>query len=389
MNKKIIIITVFTFTTIITLTLIPFLWRKPQQSSFVSPVIDNPPLSSENSDSKSVSYYITTSQEVLTKAQELAETTSAGGRQQTPEEKQKIIELINHALDFINQGIASYPTDDRVFAQRAKIYQALTPLLPESLRLAIQDLKEAIKLKPENPNYHLQLANLYLKGGDFAGAASSFYNAYVLEPTNQQTLYNLADSLEKSGQLTKAQYYFEKLQSLLPVSDQNQAIIKQRIETIKTAIQKANLKYLSVPGENNNVIPAGSTKDQELLGTQELPIEEASLKQNLIIASNEQEKGETTTQLTINALSGEGEILPGEKESLIYNNNLKSNQQILIIPQENKENRLIYLKAQKPATQECQPSSLNPETCGWFKVVLDQPAKDKIKFKWFIINNQP
>ncbi|MEO0087788.1 MAG: tetratricopeptide repeat protein [candidate division WOR-3 bacterium] len=385
MNKKIIIITAITIITVI--TVIKLSWKK-NPPVIISPLGEELSQAENNFDSKSVSYYITTSQEILTKAQELAETTSTNGRQQTPEEKQKIIELINHALDFINQGIAVYPTDDRVFAQRAKIYQALIPLLPESFRLAIQDLKEAIKLKPENPNYHLQLANLYLKGGDFAGAASCFYNAYVLEPTNQQILYILADSLEKSGQLAKAQYYFEKLQSLLPTSDQNQTIIKSRIETIKTAIQKANLKYLSLPGEINNPVPAGSSRDQELLGTQDLPIEEASLKQNVIIAGNEEEKGKTTNQLTINALSGEGEILPGEKEIIIYNNNLKPNQQILIIPQENKENRLIYLKAQKPAIKECLPEQLNPETCGWFKVGLDQTTQNTVKFKWFIISLQ-
>jgi len=369
---------------------------------------------------QTVSYYITTSQQFLNKARELAEETSGlknkemesstnraineatnettngatsilanetakktsrdeAFRQQTPEEKQKIIELINQALDIINQGIAAYPLDDRVFAQRAAIYQALTPILPDAGKLAAQDLKEAIKLNNQNPTYHTRLAQLYLSGGDFEGAALSFYNAHQLAPTDLQILYNLADTLEKGGQLTKAAFWFEKLLGLLPNNDQNQEKIRQRLTALKEAIAKANLKYLTSPGEL--AMPAASSKEKEIIGTQELPLEQAALASQLIIANEKEANnaGQSSAEISLNALSGEEVIPAGQKEITIYNNNVQATSKIVVVPLEGDfKNRVLFVTAKKA----CETKK---ENCGWFKVGVDSPPKDEIKFKWWIV----
>jgi len=394
---------------------------------------------------QTVSYYITTSQQFLNKARELAEETSglksekmesavsevtgeaksevsredtnrtapnetkaaiesgiagvtnrAGNsaaekseslpRQQTPEEKQKIIELVNQALDIINQGIAAYPLDDRVFAQRAAIYQALTPILSDAGKLAIQDLKEAIKLNNQNPAYHTRLAKLYLSDGDFEGAALSFYNAHQLAPTDLQILYNLADTLEKGGQLTKAVQWFEKLLGLLPTNDENQEKIHQRLTVLKEAINKANLKYLSSPGEL--AMPAASSKEKEIIGTQELPLEQAVLANQLIIANEKKANnaGQSSAEISLNALSGEGVIPSGQTEIIIYNNNVQTTSKIVVVPLKGDfKNRVLFVAAKKSSSpQECEHKDAF-EACGWFKVGVDTPPKDKIKFKWWII----
>lgn len=348
--------------------------------------------SAEEKTYQTVSYYITTSQQFLNKAQELSLQTSGGEnspRQQTPEEKQKIIELINQALDIINQGIAAYPLDDRVFAQRAAIYQALTPIFPESGKLAAQDLKEAIKLNNQNPTYHTRLAQLYLAGGDFEGAALSFYNAYLLAPTDLQILYNLADTLEKGGQLTKAAVWFEKLLGLLPANDQNQEKIRQRLTALKEAINKANLKYLTSPGQL--AVPAASSKEKEIIGTQELPLEQAALASKIIIAEEKEANnaGQASAEVSLNALSGEGIIPAGKTEITIYNNNVKATSKIVIVPLEGDfKNRVLFVAAKKASLPECLPETtpgVAREGCGWFKVGVDSPPKDEIKFKWWII----
>jgi tetratricopeptide (TPR) repeat protein len=338
--------------------------------------------STEEKDYQTVSYYITTSQQFLNKAQELSLQTSGGEnspRQQTPEEKQKIIDIVNQALEVINQGIAAYPLDDRVFAQRAAIYQALTPILPEAGKLANQDLKEAIKLNNQNPTYHTRLAQLYLTGGDFEGAALSFYNAYQLAPTDLQILYNLADTLEKGGQLTKAAVWFEKLLGLLPANDQNQEKIRQRLTALKEAITKANLKYLTSPGEL--ALPAASSKEKEIIGTQELPLEQAALASKIIIAGEKEANnaGQASAEVSLNALSGEGIIPAGQAEITIHNNNVQATSKIVIVPLEGDfKNRVLFLAAKKACETE-------KENCGWFKVGVDSPPKDEIKFKWWII----
>jgi len=439
---------------------------KPQpKSPPLSPVsnlnLENGPNLSSPSEEKihqTVSYYITTSQQFLNKARELAQQTSgvasevigaessaaangaAGGvagrtadgtvsakpsgttseaanetirkavsettritanevenntegkgeslpRQQTPEEKQKIIELVNQALDIINQGIAAYPLDDRVFAQRAAIYQALTPILREAGKLAAQDLKEAIKLNNQNPTYHTRLAQLYLAGGDFEGAALAFYNAHLLAPTDLQILYNLADTLEKGGQLTKATQWFEKLLGLLPSNDENQEKIRQRLTALKEAITKANLKYLTSPGEL--AMPAASSKEKEIIGTQELPLEQAALASKIIIAGEKEANnaGQSSAEISLNALSGEGVIPARQTEITIYNNNVEATSKIVIVPLEGDfKNRVLFVAAKKaspPGVQTCFTPGV--QNCGWFKVGVDSPPKDKIKFKWWIV----
>ena len=397
-----------------------FLFKPQPKSPPPSPVSAPTPGNKTNAYSpveektyQTVSYYITTSQELLNKARELAEKTSVGEndsktgiektakeatsetitrtiaeaiagsenlpRQQTPEEKQKIIELINHALDIINQGIAVYPLDDRVFAQRAVIYQAITPILPEAKNFAIQDLKEAIKLNNQNPNHHLRLANLYLTGGDFEGAALAFYNAHQLAPTDLQTLYSLADTLEKGGQLTKAALWFEKLLGLLPSNDGNKEKIRQRLAALKEAINKTNLKYLTSPGEL--AVPAASSKEKEIIGTQELPLEQAALASKIIIVSEKEINSisQTSAEISLNALSGEGAIPAGKTEITIYNNNVETTSKIVVVPLGGDfKNRVLFVSAKKV----CDVAEKN---CGWFKVGIDSVPKSEIKFKWWII----
>jgi len=407
--------------------------KSPPLSPLSEPAAESQTLtgSAEEKTYQTVSYYIATSQQFLNKARELAEKTSGTGeeeanemvgarekeatgeqatdetaagtaniiadktaterknspRQQTPEEKQKIIELVNQALDVINQGIAAYPLDDRVFAQRAAIYQALTPIFPGARNLAIQDLKEAIKLNNQNPTYHTRLAQLYLAGGDFEGAALAFYNAHLLAPTDLQILYNLADTLEKGGQLTKATQWFEKLLSLLPSNDENQEKIRQRLTALKEAITKANLKYLTSPGKL--ALPAASSKEKEIIGTQELPLEQAALASKIIIAGEKKANnaGQSSAEISLNALSGEEVIPAGQTEITIYNNNVEATSKIVVVPLEGDfKNRVLFVAAKKaspPGVQTCFTPGV--QNCGWFKVGVDSPPKDKIKFKWWIV----
>ncbi|MBU1127410.1 tetratricopeptide repeat protein, partial [Patescibacteria group bacterium] len=161
---------------------------------------------------KSISFYIETSQELLNQARFTANSNS----EQTEKQKQEIIEKVKKAINLASEGVDAYPADDRIYAQRAEIYSSLASFMPESLNFAVIDLTQAIAINSKNPDYHRRLANLHQQKQNYNGAASSFFNAYKLEPTNNQTLYNLAFSLEKAGQVEKAVQYYSKLITLLP-----------------------------------------------------------------------------------------------------------------------------------------------------------------------------
>ena len=317
---------------------------------------------------KSISYYITTSQEFLNKARSLA---NSAGSEQTPEEKQEILATINQALDLANQAIAVYPHDDRGFSQRASIYQALIPFLPESTQLAITDLKQATQLNARNPDYFRQLAKLHSAKGEFENASLATYNAHVLSPTNVQTLYDLADYLEKSGQLNKASRYFEKLMALMVNDDENFEIVKARKMKIDRLLTQSGLEHLSEPGQEAPSML--NAQEETIIGTQELPLEQASLAHNLIIAEAGQDPGESDTgEIDTNAKTGNGTILAGQTEVVIENNHVAADKQIVIVATSETENQVVYLAARKENS--------------WFKVSIDQPIGKNIKFDWWIVN---
>lgn len=322
-----------------------------------------------NQPEKSLSYYITISQEFLNQARSLAN----NNPNQTEEEKQAIIVKVKQALETINQGIKEYPQDDRVYAQRADIYQSLIPFLPEASKYAIADLIQATQINRKNPDYYQSLANLYQQIGDFENAASAYFNAHQLTPTNNQTLYNLANALVKSGQIDKAIRYYDKLITLLPDDDQNLANLKKQKASLEKLLVNSNLEQLSEPGME--MIPEEPANPrQPILGTDELPLEQAAIASQVIIASPEEEKETMVSsgETSINAKTGK-EILPaGKTEVTIFNKHVSNNKQIVIVPTSETENKVLHLIAKKENE--------------WFKVGLDKPINKEIEFNWWIVD---
>lgn len=362
-RNTLVLITLF----LITLMIVSLIGLKTQaKTKLVSPVAkitqDNSP---ENA--KSLSDYITTSQKFLNQARFLAN----NNPQQTPEQKQEIIDKIRKALEMINQGVRTYPDDDRVYAQRANIYQSMTPFMPEASQFALIDLLEATQINSKNPDYYRRLADLYQQSGDFENAASAYFNAYHLLPTDNQTLYHLAVALEKSGQVDKAIRYYDKLISLLSPDDQDLEVIKKQKANLEKLLLEANLDQLSEPGmEMVPQKPASSS--QPVLGTEELPLEEAAIASQLILASPEEKTagGAATSYLTTNARTGQGVLTAGKTEVVIANQNVSDNRQIIIVPSTSTQNRVLYLAAKQE---------------GWFKVKIDLPLDQNIEFNWWII----
>ena len=245
---------------------------------------------------KSISFYIETSQELLNQARFTANSNS----EQTEKQKQEIIEKVKKAINLASEGVDAYPADDRIYAQRAEIYSSLASFVPESLNFAVIDLTQAIAINSKNPDYHRRLANLHQQKQNYNGAALSFFNAHKLEPTNNQTLYNLAFSLEKAGQVEKAVQYYSKLIALLPQDAQDLTEIKSHKKVLEELIASADLKYINSPLEED--LLNESEDDYSLMGLEELPLEQAMAYNNLVIASLEETQNTSQdSQILINA----------------------------------------------------------------------------------------
>lgn len=347
--------------------------KQPPLANSANRTVAKTPQSIDDKLRHSLTYYITTSQELLNKARILANNQS-----QTESDKQEILAVVNQALDLANQAIAAYPNDDRSYVQRAKIYQALVPFTDQAIGHAIQDFQTAIEINNQNPDYHTRLANLYRQTGSLENAALSFYNAYLLSLTDVQSLYNLADTLEKSGQLSQADHYLEKLISLLPANDENLVVLKKRQENIQSLLASAKLENLAEPGNLTQTGLEQKTAVNGLIGTQELPLEQAAINNQVIIANSEapsallgEETAEKTT-ITTNSKSGQATITAGKTNVIINNEHITANKQILITTADNPQNKVIFVSSRKENS--------------WFQVSLDSPASGDINFTWWIVD---
>lgn len=318
---------------------------------------------------KSISYYILTSQGFLNKARSLAN----NDLEQTPSEKKAILGQIEKSLQIINEGVRAYPDDDRPLVQRANIYQSLLPFLAEAGQYAAQDLIQAIRINGKNIDHYRKLADLYQKTGNFEGAASAYFNTYRLSPSDHQALYNLAFCLEKSGQIDKAVYYYDRLIAFLSPNDVSLENVKFQRDNLEKFLARSRLEHLSEPGlEKIPNRPAESSP--AILGIDELPLEQAALAQNLIIASLEEEKlpVNLNAELLTNAKTGQGILAAGEKEVTVYNQNVSNDKQIMIVPSGDTQNRILYLSAKRAGE--------------WFKVAIDKTVDTEIKFSWWIVD---
>lgn len=90
---------------------------------------------------------------------------------------------------------------------------ALSAYAPENESNNESRLKQLLTAQPRSAALHFALGNLYADQSNWAEAQQSYFNAWTLEPSNAQYVYNLAVSLDHLGQGKIAtQHYQQALQ---------------------------------------------------------------------------------------------------------------------------------------------------------------------------------
>ena len=332
------------------------------------------PLSKQQAQSQSpvqnAAYYINISQRFLTKAEALSQNFD-----QSPQDKENILIAVQNSLETINEGINHYPKDDRLYAQRAKIYQGIASFSPNALEAAIADLDQARKLSPQNPTYPKIQSQILVQIGRYQDASFYAKIAYDIEPHNLQNLADLGQIQIKAGQISQAVSSYQTLASLLPQDSQEVEAVRQEIISLEKLLSQAETNQTSglflagEPTPKLNNVPA----DINLL-----PQEQASLPENLVIASpQEKNNAQQEQEFDLNASAGEAVIAAGKTEIVIYNNNLTENRKINLAPQGEITNQVIYIKS-----KVANPGN-NSAPC--FIVSLSKPLSQDLAFKWWII----
>lgn len=111
-------------------------------------------LAAANND-KGVEYELSLSSGFLRKAVQLSNSTT----NQTAEEKNRIIGLLNQALEAANRAIQSAPNDARAYTTRGRVYQATSVVKPEMKAMADADFAKARELGASAPTAPAAPAN--------------------------------------------------------------------------------------------------------------------------------------------------------------------------------------------------------------------------------------
>ena len=156
-------------------------------------------------------------------------------------------------METISEDLTLYPQDDRLWAQRAKIYQGIASFTPQAEMAALADLEQARQLSPQNPNYPQNQSYLWAKNGNYQNAVYYANLAYQLDPTNLSLLNNLGQLQIKAGQIEGAVKTC-KLSLLLPKATLPGKKLTKRLNLRRPsgASQKRKRCQLQLAGENLN-----------------------------------------------------------------------------------------------------------------------------------------
>ena len=351
---------------LIGLVLLPGKNRKTANKTIVSPEVNQAELTTNQSlDRGDLEKEILSSQALLAKAIELS-------KEKDTEQNEQIIELINEAIQTINQAIGQYPYEAKAWAQRGKIYQTIEFYMPESCQVAIASYQQAVKLDPNNSQYSKTLADIYLQKNQEEEALFYLQLAVEASPTDPNLLKQLASQQVKLGRFSEAKINYQRLLSLLINKDQRESVQKE-INSLNQLIAQSS----------GSPVKTSITVPEEIILPDTPPLLEANnLAQGPIIAAPE-EIEETTQEesLETNAFSGKGLILQGGIEVKIFNNNLSPETQVYLTTEENIENQILMVKKKVPA---------NPETGepAYFIAGIQKPLEKDVPFRWWIIKEE-
>ena len=316
-------------------------------------------------------YYINISQKFLTKGEEIS-----SQENQSAQDKERILAMIQNSLDTINQGVNYYPQDDRLFAQRAKIYQSIASFSPNALNAALSNLDQARQLSPQNPIYPKTQSKILIRQGKYQDAVYYANLAYQIEPTNLQNLANLGQVQTQAGQISNAINSYQTLTSLMPQSNEQVSQIEKEIKSLRELLAQAKQSessQLHLAGQKS--IPTINEIPSDI---QLLPQKQASITKDLIVAAPGGENNSSQSgQPNLNAIAGEAILPPQQKEVIIYNHHVGNQKQILISAEGDTQNQALFVK-----TKEANPDQGEP----YFVVAVHHSIDQIIKFKWWIIN---
>ena len=175
--------------------------------------------------------------------------------------------------------------------------------------------------------------------------------------------------------------------SISPLPENDLVIDLAQIPITNEATQSAFGKLL-VKGINGQVVASIDASGSARFASIGIDADYSATQSGTIIAAadNYQENGEYSPAIKTNATAGIAFLPANESEIMIYNSKITDQSLIYITPLTNTSNKVIFVKSKKATEKEEGLPAEASAKVGWFKVGIDTPINQEIKFNWWIIN---
>ena len=131
--------------------------------------------------------YLTEAKNAFTRAQEISKE-----QELSDEDKNKITNLINLAVQTLSDGIIKHPQEASLYFERATIYKALSQATPEMKEKVRADLEKTLEIAPNAPNVLALYGRFLVEEMELEKAKIVFDQLLSLLPQNSQDYQTVA-----------------------------------------------------------------------------------------------------------------------------------------------------------------------------------------------------
>jgi tetratricopeptide (TPR) repeat protein len=152
-------------------------------------------------------------------------------------DRQDITTLVQVAIGEAKAAVAINSTSSVTWANLARVYQAIMPIVQGADSWAIASFQQAINLDPVNPILRLGLGGVYYSLSRWDQAIRSFELAVAAKPDLANAHYNLALALREAGKLEEAADSMRQTIALLNAGTPDYDKAKKELEDLEAKIK--------------------------------------------------------------------------------------------------------------------------------------------------------
>lgn len=182
-------------------------------------------------------YYQLFSQTNILIANSLASLQKNQIKTQATKTQTTIINLIQQAISASKTAVGISPLKVSNWQNLASVYKSIIGVGKNADTFAIQSIKQAILIDPNNPQEYITLGGIYYQIGDYNNAIFAFQSAISLKPDFANAYYNLGHAFEQKKDLTDALIALKNVKTLVKSDPINLKKINTEILDLEAQIK--------------------------------------------------------------------------------------------------------------------------------------------------------